>query len=136
MSLYRIIEVPLFTEISDQAHINTMAIEASVRFLKDIPLYQTEKPFQIFMDLVPGAQDRRKNNLVWDEKYITVKDFRAHKESFQLDTHGFATRTLSGFSDISGKKAVEERYLPAVKALLRDHLTGAGTVWVFDWRVR
>ncbi|KAI2462935.1 hypothetical protein F4781DRAFT_426776 [Annulohypoxylon bovei var. microspora] len=113
-----------------------MTEEASIQFLKWSPLYQSERPFQIFMDLLPGANDQRKTNLVWEEKDIVVEDFRDRANDFQLDNCGFTTRRLPGYTELSEKDVIQEEYIPAVKSMLQESLEDVGTVFVFDWRVR
>jgi hypothetical protein len=88
------------------------------------------------MDLLPESKDRRKTNLVWDEKLIKVENFRDQAEKFQLDTHGFATRRLPRFEELLDKDTITQKYIPAVKDMLQTELHGVGTVFVFDWRVR
>ncbi|OTA96831.1 hypothetical protein M434DRAFT_392516 [Hypoxylon sp. CO27-5] len=113
-----------------------MTERASIQFLKWSPLYEKERPFQIFMDILPDAQDRRKTNLVWDEKDVLVEDFRERADDFQIDTHGFTTRRLPGFTELSDKDVIQTEYIPAVKKMLQESLQDVGTVFVFDWRVR
>jgi len=111
-------------------------LQASIRFLQWSPLYEKERPFQIFTDLLPDAKDQRKTNLLWDEKDITVEDFRDRADEFQLDTHGFTTRKIPGFTELPDKETIERKYIPAVRQMLQDELEDVGTVFVFDWRVR
>ncbi|KAF2175459.1 hypothetical protein K469DRAFT_647092 [Zopfia rhizophila CBS 207.26] len=113
-----------------------MGETATIKFLKWIPLYEEERPFQIFLELPPEAPDQRKTNLTWDEKDITVTDFRDNAADFQLDTHGFATRKLEGFSELENDKDINARYIPEVKRMLETELGDVGTVFVFDWRLR
>src|SRR5436305_593967 len=112
-----------------------MADKAFVQFLQWNSLYEKERPFQIFMDLLPGSEDRRKTNLVWEEKQIEVKDFRDEASKYHLDTHGFATCRLPGFRLLPDRDVITEEYLPAVKDMLRSSLDDVGTVFVYDWRV-
>ncbi|KAI0531707.1 hypothetical protein GGR58DRAFT_222379 [Xylaria digitata] len=113
-----------------------MTETAFVRFLQWSSLYEKERPFQIFTDLLPDSQDQRKTNLIWDERQIGVKDFRAYADRFQLDTHGFTTRNLPGFNGLLDRDTITKRYLPAVQEMLQCELEDVGTVFVFDWRIR
>ncbi|KAI0908005.1 hypothetical protein F4823DRAFT_640684 [Ustulina deusta] len=113
-----------------------MTETARVRFLQWSSLYEKERPFQIFTDLVPESKDQRKTNLVWDERQIEVRDFRAHADQFQLDTHGFATCRLPGFRELLDRDTITEQYLPAVQDMLQSQLQDVGTVFVYDWRIR
>lgn len=109
--------------------------QASVQFLKGIPLYEEEKPFQIFGDLLPDATDQRKTNLVWEEKQIPIHNIRDDAQGFQLDSHGFTTRRLPGFTDLLDRETITGKYIPAIKDMLKTELQDVGTVFVFDWRV-
>lgn len=109
--------------------------KASIRFLKRDSLYEREKPFQIFMNLTPDARDPRKHNLLWEEKTVSVADFRAQASDFHLDTHGFTTRKLEGFTELPEGKVVTDSYIPALKNMLQQELQEVGTIFVFDWRV-
>ncbi|RWA11196.1 hypothetical protein EKO27_g3895 [Xylaria grammica] len=113
-----------------------MTESAFVRFLQWSSLYEKERPFQIFTELLPESQDRRTTNLVWDERRIRVTDFRAHTDKFQLDTHGFTARHLPGFRELPDRDAITREYLPAVQEMLKSELEDVGTVFVFDWRIR
>ncbi|KAI0506382.1 hypothetical protein F5B22DRAFT_451839 [Xylaria bambusicola] len=113
-----------------------MSETAYVRFLQWSSLYEKERPFQIFTELLPESNDQRKTNLVWDERQIEVKNFRANAERYQLDTHGFSTRHLPGFRDLMDKETIIEKYLPAVQEMLQSQLQDVGTVFVYDWRIR
>ncbi|KAJ0115042.1 hypothetical protein J7T55_001450 [Diaporthe amygdali] len=110
--------------------------QASVQFLKGIPLYEEEKPFQIFGDLLPDATDQRKTNLVWEEKQIPIRNIRDDAQGFQLDSHGFTTRRLPGFTDLLDRETITGKYIPAIKDMLKTELQDVGTVFVFDWRIR
>lgn len=111
-----------------------MTEQASIKFLKWLPLYNREKPFQIFMELSADAKDQRKANLVWDERTVTVTDFR-NNSNFQLDTHGFTSRKLPGFSELDDAEMIRKEFLPAVERMLETELEDIGTVFIFDWRV-
>jgi hypothetical protein len=109
--------------------------EASILFLKWSSIYEKEKPFQIFADLRPDAQDKRKSNLAWDVKDIQVEDFRDREHEFQLDTSGFTSVQLPGFTDLTDRETIKKQYIPAVKKMLEEELQDVGTVLLIDWRV-
>ncbi|KAI1361534.1 hypothetical protein F5Y08DRAFT_314430 [Xylaria arbuscula] len=113
-----------------------MTETAFVQFLQWTPLYERERPFQIFTELLSESKDQRKTNLVWDERHIEVKDFRTNADQFQLDTAGFTTRHLPGFAELMDRDAIKERYLPAVQHMLQSQLSDVGTVFIYDWRIR
>lgn len=110
--------------------------QAYVQFLKWTPLYEAEKPFQIFGDLLEESEDQRKTNLTWEGMRIQAHDVRQNAHSFQLDSHGFTICQLPGFTEVPDKKTISQEYIPAIENMLRKQLDDVGTVFVFDWRVR
>lgn len=110
--------------------------QASVQFLKWTSLYESEKPFQIFGDLLEKSVDQRKTNLAWEEKQIQVQDIREMAHSFELDSHGFVIAELPMFPELPDRETITGEYIPAVKKMLQAELDDVGTVFVFDWRVR
>lgn len=109
--------------------------QASIQFLKWNPLYETEKPFQIFGALHEESTDQRKSNLAWHEEQVEVQDCRENSHEFGLDSHGFAIRRLPTFTELPDREAVIGEYIPAIKRMLQDELEDVGTVFLFDWRV-
>lgn len=128
-----------FSSVSEpsvfQPAVNTMK-QASVQFLKWTSLYEVEKPFQIFGDLLNESADQRKTNLTWEEKQIRVQDIRENTHSFQVDSHGFTVRHLPNFTELPDGEIISGEYIPAIKMMLKAELEDVGTVFVFDWRVR
>ncbi|KAI0538325.1 hypothetical protein GGR58DRAFT_501320 [Xylaria digitata] len=112
------------------------AEEASILFLKWSPIYEKEKPFQIFADLLSDAQDRRKDKLAWDIKDVLVEDIRDRGEEFQLDTRGFTAVQIPGFTDLIDHETIEKEYIPVVKNMAEEELGGVGIVLLIDWRIR
>ncbi|POS75728.1 methyltransferase CmcJ [Diaporthe helianthi] len=110
--------------------------KASIQFLKWNPLYETEKPFQIFGALNEDSADQRKSNLAWHEEQVEVQDCRNNVHEFGLDSHGFAIRRLPTFTELPDREAVIGEYLPAIKKMLQAELEDVGTVFLFDWRIR
>ncbi|KAF2684665.1 hypothetical protein K458DRAFT_388366 [Lentithecium fluviatile CBS 122367] len=113
---------------------------AVFNYLEWDPLYETEKPFQIFSDIPAGSADQRKDNLNFkpgpSEK---VHDVRGDENHFTLDKNGFEyirhkTKVLDG--DIYSKEHVQDIYLPECAQVLKTVLDGADEVHVFDWRRR
>lgn len=110
--------------------------QASLQFLKWTSLYEVEKPFQIFGDLLEESVDQRKTNLTWEEKQIQVQDLRDDVHSVRLDSHGFTICHLPGFTQLSDGEVIPGQYTPAIKNMLKAELEDVGTVFAFDWRVR
>ena len=110
--------------------------DGSIQFIRWIPLYETEKPFQVFLaDRDLESEKRRNTNLVWEEKDVAVEDFRGREDFHDIDEHGFTSRKVVGFESLPNTEAIEKEYLPAVEKLLREELDDVGTVFIFDWRV-
>jgi hypothetical protein len=111
-------------------------VEATLKFLQWQPLYETEKPFQIFIDIPDDAEDKRNTNLVFEDVQLTVQDVRSMEEIPSIDEKGFIYRKhnscVSSFGD---REVVDKTYLPEVEALLKAELDGVDRVFFFDWRV-
>ncbi|KAG6356395.1 hypothetical protein INS49_015783 [Diaporthe citri] len=110
--------------------------QASVQFLKWTSLYDTEKPFQIFGDLMTESVDHRKTNLTWEEKEIAVQDLQGDAHSFGLDSRDFTMCRLPELTELSDGEIIAGKYIPAIKRMLKAELEDVGTVFVFDWRIR
>ncbi|KAL2279698.1 hypothetical protein FJTKL_13240 [Diaporthe vaccinii] len=110
--------------------------QASVKFLKWTPLYEEEKPFQIFGDLLEESVDKRKTNLTWEEAQIQVQDLRDDAQSYRPDSHGFAVCHLPGFTQLSDRAIISDEYIPVIKKMLKAELEDVGTMFAFGWRIR
>jgi hypothetical protein len=110
-------------------------ISATSHFIRWSELYEEEKPFQVFLEDNVENSGIRSTNLDWEEKHITVTDFRGDPDYQDIDNHGFISRELHGFKDIPDTSRIETVYLPAVSRLLRREIADVGTVFIFDWRV-
>lgn len=108
---------------------------ASVQFLKWTSLYESERPFQIFGDILQESADQRKTNLIWEDKNIQVQDIRDNAHNFGLDSHGFTICRCPRFAELPDTDAVTGEYIPAIKKMLKTELKEVGTVFVYDWRV-
>lgn len=109
---------------------------ASVQFLKWTSLYESERPFQIFGDILQDSSDQRKTNLIWEDKKIQVQDIRNNVHNFGLDSHGFTSCHFPRFAELPDTNAVTGEYIPAIKKMLQTELEDVGTVFIYDWRVR
>lgn len=110
-------------------------IITTLKFLQWQELYEREKPFLCFVDIPPDADDKRDNNLVFEDRETKINDIRLSKDEFTLDRNGFMMRphrsTLSRF-DTDGIKTI---YLAEVENLLHQSIDGVDEVFIFDWRV-
>ena len=121
-------------------------VTAKLKFLSPLPLYETEKPFQIFTNIPPEAPDQRTTNLVFEDHAVQITDIRSLpekvlKRDFTLDQKGFMYekhKTKMKREDFEDREMVERVYLPEVEDLIRKELKGreVGKVFIFDWRVR
>ena len=112
----------------------TVNERARLAFLKWVPLYENQKPFQVFTSLPLGAPS---TNLVFeDEEELDIRDMRGQEHNFKLDEHAFqlckADKHFTAFNDAA---QIEEVYLPAVRMLIEEQVQGADKVVFFDWRV-
>ena len=113
------------------------SILISLKFLKWVPLYEVEKPFQIFINVPEDASDKRTTNLAFQDIEVQVQDVRQFPpQYFQLDTHGFkyCSHEFQAFSTVD-RESIEQRYLPTMESLLRSNLEHVDRVFFFDWRV-
>ncbi|KAK3358834.1 hypothetical protein B0T25DRAFT_77298 [Lasiosphaeria hispida] len=63
------------------------AHEAAIKFLADSPLYETQKPYQLYRSAQDGGDV---SNLIFHEqKDVPVRNARGHEDQFKLSTHGF-----------------------------------------------
>ncbi|EXJ74854.1 uncharacterized protein A1O5_01550 [Cladophialophora psammophila CBS 110553] len=114
------------------------AVIAPLKFLKWLPLYETEKPFQVFINVPEDAQDQRTTNLAFHNVEVHILDVRNFPPHyFSLNEQGFMYR-LQKFdpTHIADRKKVEELYLPEMEALLKAEVEDVDRVFFFDWRLR
>lgn len=116
--------------------IENKTIMGSLRFMKWQDIYKVEKPFEVFFDPPQGAVDRRRTNIVLEEKDVPFHDVRGREKSYSLDTNGFmyCQRPYS-FDNFQDQKAVEAIYFPEVESIIKSMVDGADKVTIFDWRV-
>ena len=112
----------------------TVNERARLTFLKWVPLYEKQKPFQVFTSLPLGVPS---TNLVFeDEEELDIRDMRGQEHHFKLDEHAFqlckADMQFTAFNDAA---QIEELYLPRVRMLIEEHVQGADKIIFFDWRV-
>lgn len=113
-------------------------VTAEVLYLKKLPLYTKEKPFQLFVPVAADAVDKRSDNLEFEAKEQTFVDIRGREDDFALDTHGFQTGLYPTRldSDMFGdRETVETRYFDEVREILKNVEGGYDEVFLFDWRV-
>jgi len=125
------------TETADDTK-DRPALEISLKFLSWQSLYETEKPFHIFLNIPVDAPDQRNTNLVFHDVHVPVRDFRSLPANQEptLDQNGFIYRRCStSLNDFANRSQVEDVYLPEVELLLKREIKDIDRVFFFDWRV-
>ncbi|KAF5512393.1 Aspirochlorine biosynthesis protein N [Colletotrichum aenigma] len=114
-------------------------VDAELDYLRRLPLYQQEKPFQLFVPIHERDQDARSTNLEFEKRTQTFVDIRDQVNDFSLDSHGFQVETspsrlnAQSFGDQS---LIKNEYLPEVENLLKLVGNSNDRVFIFDWRLR
>jgi len=117
-------------------HATDSDVTAPVHFIKWLPLFKHEKPFNIFINLPKNAEDTRTNNLEFDVIDTTFHNIRGQESDFSLDDHGFQfIKYTHDFEDFENRNAVETVYLPQVEQMVRENIPDAEEIALFEWRV-
>ncbi|PVH88849.1 methyltransferase CmcJ [Cadophora sp. DSE1049] len=113
-----------------------MTSTVSLKFLDWQPLYEEEKPFQIFINIPPDAADQRSTNLVFEDVNVEIQDVRgALNNALDLDSSGFQfEKHHTAVTDFTNREVVDSLYLPEIEALIREKVSGVDRVFFFDWR--
>ena len=110
---------------------------SNIKYIKQLELYEREKPFQILIDIPKTAPDQRYTNLVYEDKEETFYDVRGKEQRFSLDDHGFTYRHHDfEFDEYEDRDSVEANYLPKIEQFIRAEVEDVDKVFFFDWRVR
>jgi hypothetical protein len=113
-------------------------LTATLQFIKRLDLYETEKPFQLFIPIPDSVEDKRPDNLEFEDKEQTIHDMREETEEFTLDDHGFTFlrhRPSWMPCSTSSREQIEKSYLPDVDKLIREQVDNVDEIFFFDWRV-
>ncbi|KAK0614480.1 hypothetical protein B0T14DRAFT_570415 [Immersiella caudata] len=114
-------------------------ISAGVQYAKWLKLFETEVPFQLYVDIPEDALDQRKTNLEFETKVETFQDLRDNLDGFSLDEHGFVVKhePLPFPSELfTHRDKVEKLYFPALENVVREICGNVNKVHFFDWRLR
>ncbi|MCJ1434733.1 hypothetical protein MMC27_004103 [Xylographa pallens] len=110
---------------------------STIKYIKELELYEREKPFQILIDIPKSAPDQRYTNLVYEDREETFHDVRGKETTFTLNDHGFTYRRHNfEFDDYEDREAVEANYLPKVEEFIKAEVEDVDKVFFFDWRLR
>lgn len=113
-------------------------LSASTRleYLKRVPLYENEKPYQVYTH-VPGISEDEKTNLVFESRDdIIIHDARGREGEFDMEKQGFEFLKRPTRADLHKQtedemniylKEIEELFLSTYKA---------DRVFIYDFRVR
>jgi hypothetical protein len=120
--------------------------KVSLNHLKDLPLYATEQPYEIWLDQVPEGV--RQTNVEFELYHdIPIRDARAvGLDSFNIDDQGFEflCHEYPQHLSISGAEEVNEtpeqrrailEYIDIMASFLCETYGGTKAV-CYDWRVR
>ncbi|KAI9723949.1 MAG: hypothetical protein M1812_000667 [Candelaria pacifica] len=112
-----------------------MHISTRLSYLKDQPIYKTERPFML-MTNVPQGQ--RVSNLRWElGQEETIHDVRGREPEFSLDESGFRYIDCpTRFTDWTDKKEIERVYLAEMESVLKKNVDNVDLIKIFDWRMR
>ncbi|KAI1845652.1 hypothetical protein JX265_005342 [Neoarthrinium moseri] len=114
-------------------------VKSQVSYLKRLPLYQKEKPFQLFIPIDKEALDQRTTNLDFETKERTFVDVRDTAYSCSLDVDGFQLQSYPTKLDLPSfldRSIVESQYFSEVEEILKNIEGGYDKLFIFDWRIR
>lgn len=113
-------------------------VKARIDYLKKLPLYQAEKPYQMFLPAAEGATDQRTHNLEFESKECTFTDIRSRAYDCTLDTDGFQFHefpTHLNWTSLQDRSVVESVYFAEIEQVLKNIEGGYDKIFIFDWRV-
>ncbi|KAH7358810.1 methyltransferase CmcJ [Plectosphaerella cucumerina] len=119
---------------------STSIVTAEINYIRPLPIYEIEKPFQILFDIPPDVPDQRMTNVEFETRNQSFADIRPRLADFTLDKNGFEicheSLTLTS-AELADQQVIRDRYLPEVEKILRKHVQdGFDKVHFFDWRLR
>lgn len=110
------------------------------RYIRWLDIFNSEKPFQVLIDLPADTKDRRRSNIEFrDGTRERVRNARSNLSTFDINKHGFKFvkhNTTLQQADFLSKEIIERVYLPECKELLQASLEGVDRVHIFNWLVR
>jgi hypothetical protein len=107
------------------------------RYLQNLELYETEKPYWCFLPPQEGfdPDEQRVDNLEFESHNVAITDIRGLKGDVSLESYGF--QVLSHDTEVSNFTSVDavEAYKRETERLLTEAL-GATYVKCYDLRLR
>lgn len=125
--------------LTSRSYAQMVDVIATCRFLEWQPLYETERPYELLLDIPAGkSSDLKRSNLIFQGIEREIKDVKGQIEKFDLDRNGFAY--FSYPSLVTADRCLDEDfvkdfYIPEVEQLLKTLIPDVERVNVFDWRV-
>ncbi|KAK0638517.1 methyltransferase CmcJ [Cercophora newfieldiana] len=114
-------------------------VSAGVQYVKRLKIFETEVPFQSFVDVPKDAPDQRKTNLEFETRVESFLDMRDDIHTFTLDKHGFMVKHEPlGFSSefFTQRDEVENLYFRELERVIGEVCGAVDKVYFFDWRLR
>lgn len=118
-------------------------ILTSVRFLVENELYKSTKPYEIIGLHSESIPDHARRNTVFETVHtLRAADLRLSKEIFTLETAGFCwlrqesqhLQSAAPFMNTEAENGTVRAFLDETMNTTR-HILGAGSVFIYDWRV-
>jgi hypothetical protein len=110
---------------------------AAILYIEWDPLFEVEKPFELFVDIPPDVEDQRSTNIHFCETSTQISDVRGQEDTLSLDENGFIYRShITKITDFADPAVIEEQYIPEMEELLKMEVDGADKVFVFNWKVQ
>ncbi|KAF3937278.1 hypothetical protein ABW19_dt0200838 [Dactylella cylindrospora] len=110
-------------------------VRAEIGYLKNIPLYDREKPFSAGIDfekLFPGA---RNSNISSDRHEMEIEDVRGRELQLTFEKDGCRiVRHRTQVPDLLDVEAIESFYVKECEELVKRE-TNADFVHIFNWLV-
>jgi hypothetical protein len=112
-------------------------VPATLQYLANNPKYNTEKPYQVLINLshVPGS--RKSNHEYETVKNVPITDVRTCDELPTLDEHGFQLEKLANMlhpTDFDNNEWVTTEYYAYIQNFLKN-LLQAKEVMIFEHQV-
>jgi len=126
------------SHLHEQADSTMATVSAGVQYVKLLKIFETEVPFESFVDIPEDATDQRKTNLEFETKVESFKDMRDDIHILTLDENGFTVKQepLSFPPEFfTQREEVEKLYFPELERIVREVCGQVDKVSFFDWRV-
>jgi len=108
-------------------------INATLRYLADIPRYATEKPYRLVK--VPMNSDFPTTNMEFvTHSSIPIKDIRKQPDNLNIEANGFQLYNLPGTISMESSYAELVEYCKSMANFVKVELGGL-EAFVFDFRV-